>query len=231
MIVSAPSAIPESLILLVSERTRRRRARAAIRPTGTSTNTGAIRFPMSPSSLGERTDTGTIARSVLPFVSSPLCSNNEWTPPATAVNTTSLTVPPSALLIARNTSNGRSAVANRRLGPTLPSNGPRGGVPIPATVRRASAVAAKVSARIRGCRATWLRPWSGWNTTSSIASRIRSCIGGAGSGDHTSGAPSGASGARSNNADAIIIPPIPSAIAWWSFKSTAVRSSARSSKT
>ena len=54
--------------------------------------------------------------------------------------TTSFTVPPSASLIARNTANGRSAVANRRFGPTFPSNGPRGGVPIPATVRSASAV-------------------------------------------------------------------------------------------
>ena len=119
---------------------------------------------MSPLSPGDRTDTGTVARRVLPFVGSPRCAKSSCTPPATAVKTTSFTVPPRESLIFRNTSNGRSAVAKRRLGPTLPSNGPRGGVPIPATMRRASAVAVAVCARIHGCLTTWVKLWTGCKT-------------------------------------------------------------------
>ena len=109
---------------------------------------------MSPLSPRERTDTGTIARRVRPFVASPRLSSRVCTPPATVARTTSFTVPPSASLIERKTGNGRSAVANRRFGPTFPSKGPRGGVPIPTTVRSAAAVADIVSAMIRGWRAT-----------------------------------------------------------------------------
>ena len=173
-----------------------------------------MRLLMSPLSPGERTDTGTIARSVRPFVGSPLLSSRTWTPPATAVRTTSFTVPPSRSLMVRNTSNGRSAVAKRRLGPTFPSNGPRGGVPMPATVRRASAVATDGFGEYprlpRHVREALER------MEDHLLHRVADQVlhGGAGSAVQTaSGAPSGASGARSNSADAIIIPPMPSAIA------------------
>ena len=77
-----------------------------MRPTGISTNAGATRFPTSPASARERTETGTITRSVRPFVVSPRAASSACRPIATAVRTTSFTVPPSVRLMARSRSNG-----------------------------------------------------------------------------------------------------------------------------
>ena len=188
---------------------------------------------MSPLSPGERTDTGTIARSVLPFVGSPRSSKQHVDAPRHRRQHDVVHGPPESPLIVRNTSNGRSAVANRRLGPTLPSNGPRGGVPIPATVRSASAVAAdalREDPRLPRHVGEALERVQD-HLLHRVADQVLRRRGGLGGSTPRRAPPSGASGARSNNADAIIIPPIPSAIAWWSFSSTAVRPSARSSKT
>ena len=119
----------------MDERTRRRRVRGLIAPTGTSTNAGATRLPTSPCSALERTDTGTITRSVRPLVGSPRASRSSCSPPATALSTTSLTVPPSTFLTSRSRSNGVSAIANRRAGPISVSKGPAGGEPMPITSR------------------------------------------------------------------------------------------------
>ena len=140
MIESALTAIAELFNAAVAARTRFRRVAGFIMPTGMSTNAGATRFPTSPCSAFDRTDTGTITRSTRPRVGSPRASNRSCSPPPTAASTTSLMVPLSARLTPCTSSNGASAVANRRLGPTRTSNGPCGGFPMPTMERRPSSV-------------------------------------------------------------------------------------------
>ena len=68
---SALIARPDSFSSVVAARTFLSRLRGDIFPTGISTKAGATRLPTSPSSARERTETGTITRSVRPWVGSP----------------------------------------------------------------------------------------------------------------------------------------------------------------
>ena len=84
-----------------------------------------------------------------------------------------------------------------------------------------------------GARAVRASASAGWDAISSTAARTRSSRRGIGSGRHGAfgDGPSEASGSRSNNAEPINMLPIPSASAWWSFRSTPVRPSSSPSKT
>ena len=83
MIESALTAIADSLSASVAARTRRSRVAGRNVPTGMSTNAGATRLPTSPCSAFDRTETGTITRSVRPRVCSPRASSRSCRPPPT----------------------------------------------------------------------------------------------------------------------------------------------------
>ena len=128
MIESAPTAIEDSFSWAVARRTRCSRVPARSGPTGTSTNAGATRLPTSPCSAFERTDTGTMTPQRAAARRARLDARADRAGrPATAVSTTSFTVPPRACLISR-------IRVERRLGHREPSrradlvsNGPAGG--------------------------------------------------------------------------------------------------------
>ena len=230
---SAPTAIDDSLSSAVARRTRRRRVRARMGPIGTSTKAGATRLPTSPCSAFDRTETGTMTRSVRPFVPSPRCSKRSCSPLATAASTTSFTVPPSACLISRTRRKVVSAIANRRAGPISVSNGPAGGAPMSTTSRRPDRVSPSRASCGRGRRRRDRSPREGGarGPAPPPAADPRGLGEGAAAHGVDGGSPSGWSGARSKRAEAIVMPAIPSASAWCSFNSTAVRRSASPSKT
>ena len=152
MMASADIAIDDDLRSSVARRTFASRDRGLMPPIGISTNAGATRFPTSPASAFDRTETGTSTRRLRPFVDSPREARSSCRPIATAVSTTSLIVPPRTRLIVRSPSNGTSAVAKRRAGPVGPSKGPRGAAPMPASAIAPETVRTTVSIARWGAR-------------------------------------------------------------------------------
>ncbi len=98
--VSAPTAWPELLRSFIASWTSAKASRGSRTPTGSGAHIVATRLPSAPLSASARTDTGTIARSSRSSVLSPRPRIQRPSASATAVSTTSLTVPPSADLMA-----------------------------------------------------------------------------------------------------------------------------------
>src|SRR3954453_19898977 len=114
---SAPTAWPDSLSPFIASWTIRKRSIGSAVCTGSGAYIAVTRLPSAPRSASARMDIGTMALSSMPSTSCPLACMWVRRAPATTLSTTSLTVPPSADLIALKWARSPSAHANRRCGP------------------------------------------------------------------------------------------------------------------
>ena len=117
VIASAPTAWPDSLSPFIASWTASKRSTGSARLTGSGAYIAVTRLPSAPRSASARTDIGTIALSSMPSTSWPLACMWLRSAPATTLSTMSLTVPPSADLIALNWARSPSTQAKRRCGP------------------------------------------------------------------------------------------------------------------
>ena len=177
-------------------------------------------FPSSPRWSAVRTDTGTIAFSSIPSVARACRSRCARSAPVTTVSTTSLTVPPSAPLIALKRPSSDSTQANRRCGPIRVLSGLGGAPPMPADAIDASpaTVLAACSAAARGALTmpAAARAASNGVPARSITASANS-DGPLGSGRGYQGglgSRSGGSGSRSNSTVMMSTPEMPSTSAW-----------------
>ena len=153
-----------------------------------------------------------------------------------AVRTTSLTVPPSAVRTALNSSNLPSVQAHRRCGPIGPFSDRAVGV------IACFASEGTVEARVLPDAATLLAAftalltvgideacWSGWVTASEKAPLTSDRDDGGRRGVQSFGASCFASGSRSNISCMRSVPATPSTMQWWTLEMSAHLSSARPS--
>ena len=118
-------------------------------PTGRSAKIADTRLLYLPCSSGERTDTGTSERTRSGRSSRKASISRK--PPAIAVSTTSLTVPPNALRIFLTSDSRDRAQSQRRCGPIGPlSDDVGGGRRTPLIVKRPWTVPTTCSAAARG---------------------------------------------------------------------------------
>ncbi len=202
-------------------------------PTGSGAHIAVTRLPSAPRSISARVDIGTIALSTMSSVGSPWSRMYRPSAPATTASTTSLTVPPSAFLIALKSARSPRSQVKRRWGPivTLKGLGGAGWSPAHASAPSAISVSPAFCAIVRGPRNAARTPRTisrGAIARSSSASASSSASLGSGRGIHScSGGATGiGSGAESNRTVAMSTPEMPSTSAWWVLDSTAKRSSA-----
>ena len=147
-----------------------------------------------------------------------MCSRSA---PVTTASTTSLTVPPSAPLIALKRWRSLSTHANRRCGPIRVLSGLGGAPPMPAAAIEARPPSVRVAAEpaLRGLDeraehgATGV---DGADASSVTASPSSAAPLGSGRGYQAGpGSRSGGSGSRSNSTVMMSTPEIPSTSAWW----------------
>ena len=194
----------------------------------------AIRLPSWWCSSRARIETGTSARSSSPSVRRPRERSHFCSAPATALRTTSLTVPPSASLTRLKSARSCRTQTSRRCGPISTLSGVGGAgfsaaqttSPMPSSASRVSCsaslgCAAAPSARAPASNGRLSRP-----RTPRAASSTRL---GVGRGAHgASGCPiSDGTGERSKSTVARSTPATPSTSAWWVLVMSAKRSPSR----
>ena len=188
-------------------------------------------------SPGRRTETGTIERTTsFSDESSPRPLSRSRKPPAIAVRTTSLTVPPSAFRTALNSSNLPSVQAQRRCGPIGPLSERAVGVmaclasdgTVEAAVLSGSAspFAARIALPTLGIDDSCC---SGWLSASVTDSATTDRFDGDRRGVQGVGSSCVASGSRSNISCIRSVPAMPSTMQWWTLEMIAQRLSARPS--
>src|SRR5436190_1588355 len=193
----------------------------------------AIRLPSAPRSSLARIETGTSARSSRPSVRTPRERSQRASAPATTVSTTSLTVPPSAFLIALKSSSWPRTTAIRRWEPisTLSGVGGAGSKPAPtpsltpSTAPRTAPTAASGLVMPRSARTASPAVWP---TRPRTPPRASSAPEGSLCGCHSppSGSIGWGTGERSNSTVARSTPATPSIRAWWVLVISAKRLSA-----
>ena len=212
------------------------RATGSWHQTGSGAIMAATRLPSAPRSTSWRTLTGTIALSSRPSVFWPRRRRCLPSAPATVASTTSLTVPPSASLIALMSRRSARTQVKRRCGPMSLLYGLEG-----AGLNPAQAMAPTPTAASRAPERTRRGPRRMARTDRVISAGIvarsssasaSSCERlGSGRGSQRSPRSAGAAGSRevSKRTDRMSTPETPSTSAWWVFESTAKRSSSRPS--
>ena len=215
----APTAWPDSLRPPIASCTTAKHSTGSSRSTGSGADIAATRLPSAPRSASARTDTGTIAFSRIPSVSTPRPRRKRPSARDTPTSTTSLTVPPNSFLIALKRSRSPSTQVKRRWGPILTFSG-LDGAPPPAKAKAPSAerLSRTRPSTWRGPRSTARAPRAisaGTVARSSSASAKSWAPLGAGPGIHGSGWGVGAgTGAVSNSTVVMSTPDTPSTSAW-----------------
>ena len=227
---SAPTACCESFRARVWAVMARRRTTGSCSPTGRSTTMPATLLPSSMRSDSSRTETGTNVFSDRPSTRSLRASRKWRMPPATTVSTTSLTVPPSAPLMALTWSRSTRTTSKRRWGPTGTFSGVLGAGEATETANR-PALAMVVPTRRGPRRAarTERTISAGWVARSTRESTSSCEDEGGGAGSHSVGSTGGGWGSRSRMTVATSTPEMPSTRAWWVFWMIATRSPSRPS--
>src|SRR5215204_6578882 len=154
-ITSAPSACFDSLSSPIPCCTTRRRSTGSSTYTGRGPRIAAIRLPSAPRSSSLRIDTGTSARSSVPWVRTPRSRSQRPSEPATTARTASFTVPPSAFLISLKSASRLCTQRTRRCGPIGTLSGTSG-----AGFRPAHTTSPIPSAASRTCSIVWPGRWS-----------------------------------------------------------------------